>query len=106
MIAHRMRLAVLLVLGMACLGSSVHSVAAEDAAPGNSWSQGVEVHKDAPEAKPPGTTVIERGGGKASGSVKLVALLTVDGQEIDQGMILRIFATGSMKPKLIAESRE
>lgn len=84
------------------------SAAADDPLTTNSWSKGSEVRRgDAAAGKGGNTTVIERGG-KALGTVKLVALLTVDGQEIDQGLVWRIFAMTSAnpKPKLLAESRE
>jgi hypothetical protein len=67
-----------------------------------------EVHK----SPPPGTkntTVIERAtGGKAASALKLVALLTADGQQIDQGLIWRVFQTSGPggKSKLVSESRE
>jgi len=66
------------------------------------------VHK----SPPPGTkntTVIERAtGGKAASALKLVALLTADGQQIDQGLIWRVFQTSGPggKSKLVSESRE
>jgi hypothetical protein len=82
------------------------------------WNTGVEVKK-APAAAPaptkPNTTVIERAGDGKSGTsgqggqLHLVALLTADGQQIDQGLIWRIFqsnAEPAAKAKLIAENRE
>lgn len=43
----------------------------------------------------------------AEGQVRLVALLTADGQVIDQGLVWRVFeATGGQKAKLLAERRE
>jgi hypothetical protein len=88
-------------------------VQAQSAAPSAGWSEGVEIKK-AP-AKPSNTTVIERAGNAKSGTaltggqLKLVALLTADGQQIDQGLIWRIYQDGSdplAKAKLIAEKRE
>ena len=83
------------------------------------WQADVEVKKAAPaKARPAGanTTVIERAGsdGKSSGpangtQLKLVALLTADGQQIDQGLIWRVYLNGSdaaAKSKLVGEHRE
>lgn len=85
------------------------------------WQADIEVKKTAParkpekpaQAKPPAnTTVIERGGDAAAGVqsiVKLVALLTADGQEIDEGLVWRIYQNGEgddQKSKLVAEKRE
>ncbi len=51
-------------------------------------------------------TTVERGKTKGSG-VKLIALLTGDGQQIEQGMIWRVFtAAHAGKSKLLVESRE
>ncbi|MBS0250695.1 MAG: hypothetical protein JSR78_06480 [Proteobacteria bacterium] len=52
------------------------------------------------------TTTVERG--KSKGGVKLVALLTGDGQQIEQGLIWRVFRTvpRTTKSKLVLESRE
>lgn len=79
------------------------------------WSADIDVKKSAPakpkqQAKPANTTVIERSQDAAStgnGELHLVALLTVDGQQIDEGVVWRVFqAAGSPKPKLVAEKRE
>jgi hypothetical protein len=82
------------------------------------WSTGIEVKKSpaaVPATKPNNTTVIERAGeGKAGaagtgGQLHLVALLTADGQQIDQGLVWRIFQSGAdpaAKAKLITENRE
>lgn len=82
------------------------------------WSSGVEIKKTAPAAASPkaNTTVIERSGGDAKGgqgttapSLKLVALLTDNGQEIDQGIVWRVFQHGkepNAKSKLVVENRE
>lgn len=82
------------------------------------WNAGVEVKK-APAAavvpKPANTTVIERAGdgksgpGGSGGQLHLVALLTADGQQIDQGLVWRVFQSGAepaAKAKLITENRE
>ena len=93
------------------------------AAPPPGWDAGVEVSKPPPPAQsaPPVTaapksnmTVIERaadgkGGGGAGGQLRLVALLTADGQQIDQGLVWRIYqsaADPAAKAKLVAENRE
>ena len=82
-----------------------------------------EVKKQTPsasQAKRPAptsnSTVVERGnadakgGAQASGSqLKLVALLTADGQQIDQGLVWRVFleaGDAAAKSKLVAEARE
>lgn len=81
------------------------------------WQADVEVKKTAPgskskPAKPPASnlTVIERTGADGSTSqLKLVALLTTDGQQIDQGVIWRVYQAGADlggKAKLVAENRE
>ncbi len=85
------------------------------------WQADIEVKKTAPgrkadkpaAAKPSGnTTVIERpADAAASGQalVKLVALLTADGQEIDEGLVWRVYQSGEaadQKSKLVTEKRE
>lgn len=94
--------------------------------PDAGWQAGVEVKKPAPvapaqqkSAKPskanPNTTVIERnGGGDTTGppgstQLRLVAFLTADGQQIDQGMVWRVFQYGTgaaAKSKLVTENRD
>ncbi len=63
------------------------------------WGPSLEKRKN--------TTTVERGKPKGTG-VKLVALLTGDGQQIEQGLVWRIFRTSERagKSKLLAESRE
>lgn len=79
-------------------------------APDPNWGIGVDVEQ--PAAQPSTTTVIERAGSTAAKSsppgVKLVALLTADGQQIDQGLVWRVFQgqSGSGKSKLVTENRE
>jgi hypothetical protein len=84
---------------------------------GADWNTGVEIKKApaAAAAPKPNTTVIERAGDGGSGAsgqggqLHLVALLTADGQQIDQGLIWRIFqssAEPAAKAKLITENRE
>jgi hypothetical protein len=85
------------------------------------WQADIEVKKTAPgrktdkpaPAKPAGnTTVIERAGDAAASGqalVKLVALLTADGQEIDEGLVWRVYQSGDasdQKSKLLTEKRE
>ena len=57
---------------------------------------------------PNNTTVIERGGKADLPSVRLVALLTGDGQQIDEGLVWRVFQTAGStgKAKLVLESHE
>jgi hypothetical protein len=59
-------------------------------------------------SKSANTTIIERGGKAGLPAVRLVALLTGDGQQIDQGLVWRVFQTvGSAgKAKLVVESHE
>lgn len=53
------------------------------------------------------TTTLERSKTKTSGGVRLVALLTGDGQQIEQGLVWRVFRTPTTgKSKLLLESRE
>lgn len=86
-----------------------HSYAEEsqpDAARSGGWTQSTETPKT---SKPANTTVIERAGKNgALTPLKLVALLTADGQQIDQGLVWRVFqASGpSGKSKLVSESHE
>jgi hypothetical protein len=82
------------------------------------WQADVDIKKQAPGKSPkganPNTTVIERGdakgGAQQSGTpVKLVALLTADGQQIDQGLVWRVYlnsADAAAKAKLVTENRE
>lgn len=82
--------------------------------PRDAWSAGVEILKSvAPERSGTNTTVVGRqpaadedSGGDTE--LRLVALLTADGQQIDQGLIWRVFKTpeGSRKSKLLGEYRE
>ncbi|MBS0269898.1 MAG: hypothetical protein JSS54_13080 [Proteobacteria bacterium] len=70
-----------------------------DGPPTGPWGPTIEKRKN--------TTVVERGKAKGPG-VKLVALLTGDGQQIDQGLVWRVFQTGGQagKSKLLMESHE
>ena len=98
------------------LGAGLAPAAYAQDAPG--WQADIDVKKNsqgpaAKQAKPakvPNTTVIERGGDVAgSAQLKLIAFLTADGQQIDQGLIWRIYlSSGSSeaKSKLVAENRE
>lgn len=76
-------------------------------APANAYAQsdlltGAEAAKP---AAPGNTTVIERAG--AAPGVRLVALLTADGQQIDQGIVWRIYqAADGGKSKLVSEVRQ
>lgn len=93
-------------------------------APPVGWDAGVDISKPAPPitSGPPvtaapksNTTVIERAGdgkggaGGTGGQVRLVALLTADGQQIDQGLVWRVYqsaADPAAKAKLVTENRE
>lgn len=70
-----------------------------DGPPTGPWGPSIEKRKN--------TTVVERGKTKGPG-VRLVALLTGDGQQIDQGLVWRVFQTGGQagKSKLLMESHE
>jgi hypothetical protein len=54
------------------------------------------------------TTTLERGKNKGASGIKLVALLTGDGQQIDQGLVWRVFQTSSRtgKSRLLTETHE
>ena len=116
-------LAVFALLALAAAGGTVSTAAAQtfDVAQAADWQADIEVKKTAPgrkpekpaPAKPAGnTTVIERAGDAAASGqamVKLVALLTADGQEIDEGLVWRVYQTGEtpdQKSKLVTEKRE
>lgn len=82
------------------------------------WQPGIDIKKSQPgaaprparPARPSNTTVIERAGdGTGNGQIRLVALLTVDGQQIDQGLVWRIYqhqGSAGLKSKLLAENRD
>lgn len=80
------------------------------------WTTGTDVAKNpaAKEAAPKSnTTVIHRSNEAAAPpafNVRLVALLTEDGQKIDQGLVWRVFqapaANSGARAKLVAENRE
>ena len=99
---------------LACGLVLAYPLHAQTAAPAPGWSTDVEVKKTPAspgEKKPNNTTVIERAGedkAAAGTGVKLVALLTADGQQIDQGLVWRIFqaAAPGAKAKFVAENRE
>ncbi len=100
---------------LAMISTIAAPLRAEDAAAPAGWATDVEVKKSpvpAGSTKPNNTTVIERAGdGKngAGGQLHLVALLTADGQQIDQGLIWRVYQNATdplAKAKLVAENRE
>ena len=95
--------------------STVPAHATDNATPTKGWATDVEVKKSPSVAKPSNTTVIERAGDSKSaaagsgGQIRLVALLTEDGQQIDQGLVWRVFQAPTetaTKSKLIVENRE
>lgn len=87
----------------ACISSAVAQSAADP------WTTDVEVKKSQQGATP-NTTVIQREGDPtAQPNISLVALLTADGQQIDQGLVWRIYegpASRDGKARLINESRD
>jgi len=97
-----------LFVAVLCVFAASNSRAAEpvpDGPPSGSWSPNLDVHKSA--GKSSNTTVVERGG-KGANAVKLVALLTADGQQIDEGLVWRVFQMNGPtgKTKLVSESHE
>ena len=66
-----------------------------DGPPAGPWGPTIEKRKN--------TTVVERGKSKGTG-VKLVALLTGDGQQIDQGLVWRVFQYGTDSRKIEASN--
>ncbi len=70
-----------------------------DGPPAGPWGPTIEKRNN--------TTVLERGKSKGTG-VKVIALLTGDGQQIDQGLVWRVFQTSGQarKSKLLMESHE
>lgn len=76
------------------------------------WGAGVEAQQPPAAPQDGNTTVIERAPGAAASSeppgVKLVALLTADGQQIDQGIVWRIYLAVQPpgKSKLVSEVRQ
>jgi hypothetical protein len=101
---------------------------AQATAPPSGWDAGISKQPpatalDAPQIPQSGsgggqgqtksnTTVIERAGDAktgANGQVRLVALLTSDGQQIDQGLVWRVYQNSTdpaAKAKLVTEYRE
>jgi hypothetical protein len=99
----------LMGLGFGLLAAFNPAVAQQAPAGGN-WQTGAAAQ---PAATSPGTTSVTRSGGEIPASalpqVKLEALLTNDGQRIDQGLVWRVFNARSEtdgKPKLLATHRE
>jgi preprotein translocase subunit YajC len=94
----RSKLSCAVALATAVLCAASPPAATQDAIPQNPWQTGID-----PAVPKPGTTTIERAPSTDTqstlrrtlpdgvGSLKLVALLTTDGQRIDQGLIWRIF---------------
>lgn len=78
-----------------------------DGPPSGPLNLHIPPHKSTSKA-PNNTTVIERGGKADLPSVRLVALLTGDGQQIDEGLVWRVFQTAGStgKAKLVLESHE
>jgi hypothetical protein len=124
--AHTVAVAVasVMLLGLASVMLLGVPAIAQTAPPAAGWTTGVDVKtgvevKKAPSAgttaKGNNTTVIERSGDDkaaattSGGQLRLTALLTADGQQIDQGLVWRIFQTTAdpaAKAKLVTENRE
>lgn len=68
----------------------------------------LRIPAERPASKGSNTTIIERGGKSDLPAVRLVALLTGDGQQIDEGLVWRVFQTtgATRKAKLVLESHE
>jgi hypothetical protein len=77
-----------------------------DGPPTGVWNPNILTHK-APSSSA-NTTVLERGGKGGVPTVRFVALLTGDGQQIDQGLVWRVFQMTSRggKTKLVVESHD
>lgn len=107
--AARTRSAILALAAAVLLAAPQPSLALDpipDGPPSGPLNLHIPPHKSAP--KSPNTTVIERAGKTGLPSLRLVALLTGDGQQIDEGLVWRIFqSTGPTgKAKLVLESHE
>src|SRR5689334_11951165 len=98
-----MRIARLVLCLVASLLFSVGVYVASAAAQGAEGEWGATGGQPAPpqQQQPGNTTIVPRSGGEDQGAavegtpVRLVALLTSDGQHIDQGLIWRVFETGT-----------
>src|SRR5690606_17971117 len=89
---------------LCCVLAPATSRAAEDDRGAHPWNSGVAVEKSRNGSSK--TTTVERSG-KVRSTVQLVALLTADGQQIDDGLVWRVFnAEGPGKPKLVSESHD
>ena len=99
----RLRASALAVLLLSAFAATVALAqdrdAVPDGPPAGPWGPTIEKRKN--------TTVVERGKNKGTG-VKVVALLTGDGQQIDQGLVWRVFQTSGQtrKSRLLMESHE
>lgn len=89
---------VLCLVAQLCLSIGFHGAPASAQGAEGEWDAGVQTPAPPPAAG--NTTIVPRTGGEEPGSptdglpVRLVALLTSDGQNIDQGLIWRIFESG------------
>lgn len=99
----------------ACAGLASVTVSAHGEEPArDAWSAGVEILKSVtPGAGNKNTSVIGRKraageDGAATSELRLMALLTADGQQIDNGIVWRIFSTNpsTRKLALVGEYRE
>ncbi|MGQ0456628.1 MAG: hypothetical protein ACT4OU_06165 [Hyphomicrobium sp.] len=94
-----------------CVLGALATTGGAAAQDGDPWGAGVDIQKTQPAPPIGNTTIIERAGEAMPGAepgVKLVALLTADGQQIDQGVVWRIFqhADAPGKSKLVSEVRQ
>lgn len=87
--------AVLAFLAALCLSMASQPNATAQGLEG--WGVGIEQPPAQPQPAPGNTTIVPRTGGNEQGAstqglpVRLVALLTSDGQRIDQGLVWRVF---------------
>ncbi len=88
-----------MLLQLAAATASFAEEPIPDGPPSGPWGPSLDKRKN--------TTTVERAKAKGPG-VRLVALLTGDGQQIDQGLVWRVFQTAGQqgKSKLLIESHE
>ncbi|CAA2140652.1 hypothetical protein [Hyphomicrobium sp. ghe19] len=95
--------AALLLVALLSIAGATISFAQEpipDGPPTGPWGPSIEKRRN--------TTTVERGKTPKGPGVKFVALLTGDGQQIDQGLVWRVFQSSGQpgKSKLLMESHE
>ncbi|MFN0218048.1 MAG: hypothetical protein ACKVP4_04435 [Hyphomicrobium sp.] len=101
------RAATAALVGLLATFATVRGADAQSVDP---WGAQFQINKTTPAPANGNTTVIERAGDGKIGEpgVKLVALLTADGQQIDQGIVWRVYqlAEPQGKSKLVSEVRQ